>query len=254
MAQQTVQGELAPRLVRGSCLFLGRLMEEGPRRGSQLQQALWCSRNRGMRRPCRHAFARAMDRTGNGRAGCAAWSRLKCEQRCAGLGNELVLWPSQAASLVGYMAWPNVTVLRDRWIEAHRREDQAVVSSLAPKLKIIQQHWARVADIVHLHHDLTQGHHQERRGGASVGKAISLIAANAKSKGTSAAKLWEIWKTYSDVAHLVPAAVLISGEAQTRHRMAPYGLKLHQFQPYPMARCCCRNSLSRSQWTSRTTG
>src|SRR5207253_425968 len=56
-----------------------------------------------------------------------------------------------------------------------------------------------------------------------------------KSKGTSPAKLWEIWKTYKDVAHLITAAVLISAEAQTRHRMSPYGLKLHQFQPYRMA-------------------
>jgi hypothetical protein len=40
---------------------------------------------------------------------------------------------------------------------------------------------------------------------------------------------------YKDVAHLVTAAVLVSAEAQTRHRKAPYGLKLHQFQPYRMA-------------------
>jgi hypothetical protein len=79
------------------------------------------------------------------------------------------------------------------------------------------------------------GGHQQRRGGASVGKAISLIDANAKSKGTGKAKLWEIWATYKDVAHLVTAAALVSAEAQSRHRRAPYGLKLHQFQPYRMA-------------------
>jgi hypothetical protein len=49
-----------------------------------------------------------------------------------------------------------------------------------------------------------------RRGGSSVGKAISLIDANAKTKGTGTAKLWEIWKTYKDVAHLVMAAVLVA--------------------------------------------
>ena len=86
-----------------------------------------------------------------------------------------------------------------------------------------------------MHSDLAQGRHQERRGGASVGKAIALIDANAKSKGTGSAKLWEIWKTYKDVAHLVTAAVLVCADAQTRHRMAPFGLKLHQFQPYRMA-------------------
>jgi hypothetical protein len=149
--------------------------------------------------------------------------------------DDLVIWPNRAVPLVGYMAWPNDAVARNRWLEAHRCNDKSAISKFARKLKIIQQHWARVADIVHLHRDLTQGRHQERRGGASIGKAISLIAANAKSKGTGTAKLWEIWKTYKNVAHLVTAAVLVSGEAKTRHRTAPYGLKLHEFQPYRMA-------------------
>ena len=92
-----------------------------------------------------------------------------------------------------------------------------------------------MADIVNTHHDLLEGQHQKRRGGASIGKAISLVSVNAKSKGTGAAKLWEVWKTYKDVAHLVTAAVLVSAEAQIRHRMKPYGLKLHEFQPYRMA-------------------
>lgn len=149
--------------------------------------------------------------------------------------DDLVVWPNQALPLVGYMAWPNDPAAHNRWLVAHRRDDQSGVSELARKLKTVQQHWARVADIVHLHRDLAQGQHQVRRGGSSVGKAISLINANAKTKGTGTAKLWEIWKTYKDVAHLVMAAVLVAGEAQTRHRMAPYGLKLHQFQPYRMA-------------------
>jgi hypothetical protein len=103
------------------------------------------------------------------------------------------------------------------------------------RLNIIQQHWARVADIVRHHQALADGGHQQRRGGPSLGKAISLIDANAKSKGTGKAKLWEIWATYKDVAHLVTASVLVSFDAQTRHRSAPYGLKLHQLQPYRMA-------------------
>ncbi len=148
----------------------------------------------------------------------------------------LVVWPDQAQPLVGYMVWPNDAAARSRWLDAHRRRiGEPATSVFAHRLKIIQQHWARVADIVHLHYDLDQGRHQERRGGASVGKAISLINTNANSKGTGAAKLWEIWKTYKDVAHLVTAAVLVSAEAQTRHRVAPYGLKLHQLLPYRMA-------------------
>jgi hypothetical protein len=34
---------------------------------------------------------------------------------------------------------------------------------------------------------------------------------------------------------LVTAAVAVSAEAQTRHRKAPYGLTLHELQPYRMA-------------------
>ena len=147
---------------------------------------------------------------------------------------DLVLWPDQALPLVAYMAWPNDPAMRERWLEAHQRNDQSTINELTQKLKIIQQHWARVADIVHLHQDLTHGGHQKRRGGPSVAKAISLVAANARSKGTGTAQLWEIWKAYKDVAHLATAAVLVAADAHTRHRSAPYGLKLHQLQPYRM--------------------
>ena len=151
------------------------------------------------------------------------------------LTHEIVLWPDQAIPLVGYMAWPKDPLARKSWSEVARTWFDGSDTSVPPKLKLIQQHWARVADIVHLHLDLARGGHQQRRGGPSLAKAISLIAANANSKGTGSAKLWEIWKAYKDVAHLVTAAVLVAAEVQTRHRSAPYGLKLHQFQPYRMA-------------------
>ena len=95
--------------------------------------------------------------------------------------DDLVVWPNQALPLVGYMAWPNDPAAHNRWLVAHRCDDQSGVSELARKLKTVQQHWARVADIVHLHRDLAHGQHQVRRGGSSVGKAISLINANAKT-------------------------------------------------------------------------
>jgi hypothetical protein len=148
---------------------------------------------------------------------------------------DVVDWPDQAIGLVGCMAWPNDAAARARWLEAHRRNDHRVISELARKLTLIEQHWARAADIVHWHCDMTFGGHQQRRGGPSVGKAIFLIDAIAKSKGTGAAKLWEIWKTYKDVAHMVAAAVLVSAEAQTRHRAAPYPIRLHKLQPFRMA-------------------
>src|SRR5262249_28021888 len=125
-----------------------------------------------------------------------------------------VIWPDQAVALVGYIAWRNDPVKRQRWLEAHRRNDQSTIKELTRTLMIIQQGWARVADIVHLHQDIALGGHQQRRGGPSVGKAIALIAANAKSKGTGTAKLWKIWKAYKGVAHLVTAAVLVAAEAQ----------------------------------------
>jgi len=143
---------------------------------------------------------------------------------------DLVMWPDHAPPLVGYMAWPNDPITRERWLLAHRRDDEPAISDIARGLATIQRHWARVADIVHLHYDLVHGRHQERRGGVSVGKTISLIDANAKSKGTGAAKLWEIWSTYKDVAHLVTAAVLLSAEAKTRLQVAPILL-----QPYRVA-------------------
>ena len=161
------------------------------------------------------------------------------------LTDERVVWPQQAVPLVGYMAWPNDAAARGSWLLAHQDNDQPAPSELTRKLKIIQQHWARVADIVHLYFDLVKGRHQERRGGASVGKAISLIKANAKSKGTGTAKLWEVWKSYKDVAYLVTAAVLVSGEAQTRHQSARLRKGSINFSPTEW-RCSCR-SLS-YQW------
>jgi hypothetical protein len=109
----------------------------------------------------------------------------------------LVLWPHQGASLVGYMVWPDDLLERNRWIESYRRNDEEAVKNIVAGFKIVQQqHWARIADIVHYHYDLVHGGHQQARGGASVGKVISLISANAMSKGTGAAKLWEIWSSW----------------------------------------------------------
>jgi hypothetical protein len=83
----------------------------------------------------------------------------------------LVVWPDQAQPLVGYMVWPNDAAARSRWLDAHRRRiGEPATSVFARRLKIIQQHWARVADIVHLHYDLDQGRHQERRGGRASGR------------------------------------------------------------------------------------
>jgi hypothetical protein len=80
------------------------------------------------------------------------------------LNQEIVLWPEQAMPLVGYMGWPNdpedrtasVSVVR-RWAEGSR--------GIPRRLCQIQADWARVADVFNLHLDLTEGGHQQRRGG-----------------------------------------------------------------------------------------
>lgn len=96
----------------------------------------------------------------------------------------------------------------------------------------------KVADIFHFYCDLIGGRHQERRGGPSVGKAITLVSANAESWGTGAANLWKLWTAYKDVGHLVTAATLICAEVLKRycdHPPGPPGLNPTQFVPFQVA-------------------
>jgi hypothetical protein len=158
------------------------------------------------------------------------------------LRDEVVLFPEISTRLVGYMAWPNDAEARTAWLRAHgtsrseslpsAKSDQPLRIIEAKALKEfykgmipIQKRWARVADILHYHFDLRQGGHQIRRGGASLGKAIHIIGSNATSVGTGNAKLWEAWKEYKDVGHLVTAAILLTAEAKVR------GFRHLQMQP-----------------------
>jgi hypothetical protein len=154
----------------------------------------------------------------------------------ARLSQTIVLWPGQAIPLVGYMGWPNDS--------ARREESEQLVrswfkgsQSVPPRLGRIQHEWLRVADIFHHYWDLVDGQHQKRRGGASIGKAITLVEANAKGRGTGAATLWQLWNIYKDVAHLVTAATLICADARNRSRNEPFGpvgLSVDQFGPFQM--------------------
>jgi hypothetical protein len=155
----------------------------------------------------------------------------------ARLSEPIVLFPKQAIPLVCFMAWPNDVAARDEalpilWSWAEGSE------TVPPRLGRIQHEWTRVAAVFHCYGDLIDGQHQERRGGPSIGKAITLVKANAKGRGTGAATLWQLWERYKDVAHLVTAATLICGEARTRAHNAPFwpfGLSRHQCGPFQIA-------------------
>ena len=136
------------------------------------------------------------------------------------LSQAIVIWPEQAFSLVGYMGWPNNPDARAASVRILRAWSDGS-KSVPARLRQIQTDWVRVADIFHLHHDLTAGSHQPRRGGPSIGKAIELAAAQSKGVGTGKANLWNTWKTYKDVAHLVTAATIVSADAHEREKVKP---------------------------------
>ena len=151
------------------------------------------------------------------------------------LSQTVVVWPVQAIALVGYMCWPNDPAARGEVITMLKNwPDEVDRASVPRRLHRIQHEWLRVADIFNVYWDLVAGQHQARRGGASIGKAITLVAANTKSRGTSEASLWHFWETYKDVAHLVTAAVVICAHARNTRRDEPFGLSENQFSPFQM--------------------
>ena len=89
------------------------------------------------------------------------------------LSQDVVLWPEQAIPLLGYMCWPNDPKRRDQLMRMVRSWPEGSVQ-IPTRLRQIQHQWSRVADVFHLYFDLVEGNHQERRGGPSIGKAITL--------------------------------------------------------------------------------
>jgi hypothetical protein len=136
--------------------------------------------------------------------------------------------------LLGYMAWPNDAVARQNGTEILKNWMDG--GDQSPDFKKSHEHWGHVADIVNLHHALSEGRHQESRGGASVGKAIFLASKRVKRRGAKQPSLWRHWKEYKDVAHLIAAAVLVCFDMQTRNRQKPLGLGLQELLP---ARVVC---------------
>jgi hypothetical protein len=156
------------------------------------------------------------------------------------LSQRVVMWPDQAIPLVGYMCHPNHPKARASLVRTLRTWPLSSegVPRVPPRLHRIQHEWLRVADVFHTYCDLIEGLHQKRRGGGSIGKAITLVAAKAKSGGTGAASLWKQWTTYKDVAHLVTPAGLICVIARRMNRQRPFGqfgLDGTQILPFNMA-------------------
>lgn len=156
----------------------------------------------------------------------------------ARLNDEIVLWPHQAIPLVGYMCYPDDEGARNGivgLVGSWPNYENSGPPPVPKNLRRIQSNWLKVADIFHCYCDLIGGQHQERRGGPSIGKAITLAAANSKSWGTGEAILWKAWSDYKDVAHLVTAATLICAEVRNRFRERPPKLKPSHLQPFHMA-------------------
>ena len=157
------------------------------------------------------------------------------------LSQTVVMWPEQAIPLLGYMCYPNDAETRGDFVLTLRswpEASEAVPPTVPDNLDRIQYDWLRVADILHLLCDLSEGQHQAQRGRPSVGKAITLIQARAKSWGTKTSTLWKNWSTYKDVAHLIAAATLICAEARAKSRIqwfGRFGLSVNQLLPFQMA-------------------
>lgn len=152
------------------------------------------------------------------------------------LSQKIVLWPQQAIPLAGYACHPNDEAARAGLVEVLWGWPEGTETAV-DDLPRIQHEWLRIAGALHSHLDLAAGRRQQRRGGTSIGKAITLIAKRAVSWGTGEANLWRHWTAYKDVAHLVTAAVFICRYVRVLARRKPFGpsgLESNQFVPFQM--------------------
>jgi hypothetical protein len=153
----------------------------------------------------------------------------------------LVMWPNQAIPLLGYMCHPADEAARKNLMDILRGWDDPSGTGQHPfpaELNRIQAEWIKVADIFQNYCDLIEGKHQARRGGPSISKSVTLVAANAEIRGTGHANLWKVWADYKDVAHLVTSAALICSEVRSKFgnlRPGPAGLSPTLFTCFQMA-------------------
>jgi hypothetical protein len=155
------------------------------------------------------------------------------------LSQTIVAWAEQSILLLGYMCYSNDDEARARLFLMLRNWQNEIEDRppILRKLGRIQHEWSRVADVFQIYCDLISGDHQQRRGGPSIGKAITLVEANTKSRGTGAASLWKMWSSYNDVAHLVTAAALVFAQVRIMADNKPFGpfsLNSGQFGQFTM--------------------
>jgi hypothetical protein len=134
----------------------------------------------------------------------------------------VVHFPAQASRLVAYMTQPNDEMERERLLQTVAGWSDAP-KNIPLKLGQTQVDWARVADVLNVHHDLSAGRHHEHRGGASVGKAKAIISKTRRAGGRSEASQSESWASFKDVAHLVTAAVIAAADARERMKIKSFG-------------------------------
>jgi hypothetical protein len=150
------------------------------------------------------------------------------------LSQQIMVWPEQAIALAGYACWPDDEAMRTRMQDV-LRDPGPDFTKRTRKIPRIQHEWLRVADVFHHWHDLKMGGHQERRGGPSLSKAVTLVATHSKSRGTGEANLWRLWEKHKDVAHVATAACAVCSEVRRRGKSyGPFGLPRIQFVPFQM--------------------
>lgn len=152
------------------------------------------------------------------------------------LSQEIVLWPWQAVPLACYMSGPNDESARNKILFDLQSWNEGTATEV-DELRRIQYEWRLIADIVHTYLDLVAGAHQLRRGGPSVGKAVTLVARKAESDGTGESNLWRHWATYKDVAHLITAAAHVCHCARRGAKNKSFGTTgnvFHQLYPFQM--------------------
>jgi len=142
---------------------------------------------------------------------------------------------SQAAisiPLLSYMGWPNDPAGREDAMKMLRAWlDGEDPREFLKQIPLIHQNWGRIADIVQIHCGLSEGGHQQRRGGASVGKSIFLGSERIKARGASQANMWEGWSGYKDSAHLIAAVIAVCADMQRRNSKQPLGIGFQDLLP-----------------------